>query len=386
MNCIHSTKSQSSFSYGIRAITILSVTAAAITLGLLLSRPECLSQDYFWHNTLDSSTRLKLIYGPFAAAAITASTVIIAWLFFVRRGWNLTEQLWRFSLICSPLAPLTFIPVFINWSIWQDRDIPFLLLVLIEVLAFRATVTAALSARPIDLVTSAQNNVAFDGETRQSKLPRLSRNVWLALVVATTLYYVIWFSYYTSIWHLSGRSGYDFGYRGQHSVEHCSRRSVLPRSSNARSFRLPFSSSRNIDLISPSAILRASPVLGDGPHFAVSDAGIGCVSTISICASALGECRRRSSRNCLPISARLAGEQSFRSALRQIRSIAVFHNALALGYSADSLGHCSSMPHIGSSRGRRHLGGSVGCMGRISRIARVERVSSLHYSVVCTLL
>jgi len=209
MNGIRSIESPSAFGYGVRAIAIFSVTAAAATLGTLLSKPEVLTQVYFWHNTLDTPTRLRLIASPFAAAAAAATVAIIIWWLFARQRWNLTEQLWRLALIVSPVAPLAFAPVFLNWSVWQDRDLPFLLLVLVEVLAFRATLTAAFNARPLDLlaVTWRRREPSLGSQNGWSL--RLPRHTWLVIVAGASLYYVVWFSYYTSIWHLSGRSGYD---------------------------------------------------------------------------------------------------------------------------------------------------------------------------------
>ncbi len=190
---------------GIRAVAIFAVTAAAITLGLMLAQPEILSQAYFWHNTLDTSMRLRLVAYPFGAAAIAACLAMGVWWLSARRGWNLTQQLLRLSLIVSPLAPLAFAPVFMSWSVWQDHDIPFLLLVLVEVLALRATVIAALGAQPLDLLASPWR----PSESKIFAPSGFSRHTWLLLVAAASLFYVIWFSYYTTIWHLSARSGYD---------------------------------------------------------------------------------------------------------------------------------------------------------------------------------
>jgi len=207
MNGVPMIESPSSFGYGIRAIAIFAITAAAATLGLLLSQHDTLSQAYFWHNTLETSIRLKLVAAPMGAAAAAASVGGLIWWLFARRGWNLTEQLWRLSLLFSPVAPLAFAPVFVSWAIWQDRDVPFLLLVLLEILAFKATLTAAVNARPRELLLSVRGSTQDECAAESSiKWPR---HGWLVLVSAAAIYYIVWFSYYTTIWHLSGRSGWD---------------------------------------------------------------------------------------------------------------------------------------------------------------------------------
>lgn len=209
MNGIQTIDSPSSFSYGMRAIAIFAITAAAATLGVLLSQPSIFSQAYFWHNTLDTVTRLRLLAWPLGAAALAGSLAAAVWWLCVQKRWNLTEQLWRLSLVLSPVAPLAFAPVFVSWAVWQDHDVPFLLLVLLEALAFKATLSAAVDARPLDLVSSAWARVNGKGALSVKWTSKWSRHGWLAIVILASVYYAVWFSYYTTIWHLSGRSGWD---------------------------------------------------------------------------------------------------------------------------------------------------------------------------------
>jgi TRAP-type C4-dicarboxylate transport system permease small subunit len=96
----------STFAYGIRSVSILSVTAAAVTLGLLLSGSDYLTQAYFWHNTIDNVARSKVIVAPAAAAAIAAIVAVAVLWSFARRNCDVSEHVWRIALTCSPLAPL----------------------------------------------------------------------------------------------------------------------------------------------------------------------------------------------------------------------------------------------------------------------------------------
>src|SRR5664280_1727710 len=199
----------SKFAYGIRSVSILSVTAAAVTLGLLLSGSDYLTQAYFWHNSIDNAARSKVIVAPAVAAAIAAIVAVAILWSSARRNGDVSEHLWRFALTCSPLAPLAFAPVFLNWSVWQDHDLPFLLLVLIEVLALRATVTAAMRAQAIVWFAGLRRKLGDIEVAVRPSSPIVPRAFWISLVLAVTLFYIVWFAYYTTIWHRSGRSGYD---------------------------------------------------------------------------------------------------------------------------------------------------------------------------------
>jgi uncharacterized membrane protein len=200
----------SPFSYGIRAVAVIASTVAAAVLGLMLSRPEYQNHTFFWRNNVDTPGRLALVAMPFAAAALAALVFAAIWAWLARKRWDFTESLYRVALTCSPIAPLAFAPVFLNWSVWQERDLVFLLLVLVEVLAFRSTLIAAARARIWELI-SAEREAAAPSKPGLPWLTTLKipRVVWPLLVAAATLFYIIWFSYYTTIWHLSGRSGYD---------------------------------------------------------------------------------------------------------------------------------------------------------------------------------
>lgn len=210
MTCLQTTEKLSPFSYGIRAVAVIATTVAATVLGLMLSRPEYQSHAFFWRNVANTPARLALVIVPFACAGAAALVFGAVWAILARKRWNFTESLYRVALTCSPLAPIAFAPVFLDWSVWQDRDLTFLLMVLLEALALRSTLTAAARARLWELIGSDSESTESRAASRpwwsEPKIPRIT---WPLLVAAATLFYIIWFSYYTTIWHLSGRSGYD---------------------------------------------------------------------------------------------------------------------------------------------------------------------------------
>ncbi len=169
MTCLQTTEKLSPFSYGIRAVAVIATTVAATVLGLMLSRPEYQSHAFFWRNVANTPARLALVIVPFACAGAAALVFGAVWAILARKRWNFTESLYRVALTCSPLAPIAFAPVFLDWSVWQDRDLTFLLMVLLEALALRSTLTAAARARLWELIGS-------DSESTES---RAASRPWL---------------------------------------------------------------------------------------------------------------------------------------------------------------------------------------------------------------
>lgn len=208
MTRLHPLEKLSPFSYGIRAVALFATTAAAAVLGLMLSQPQYHTSAFFWENAAETQARLMLVAAPFGAAGFAAAVVCVVWALFARRQWNLAEGLYRIALTATPLAPLAFVPVFLKWSVWHNHDLVFLLCVLVEIVALRAALAAAMRARIWEIVSTVPEGTS-PPEPQVRWFQRLPQSSWLLLVVAATLFYIVWFSYYTTIWHLSGRSGYD---------------------------------------------------------------------------------------------------------------------------------------------------------------------------------
>jgi uncharacterized membrane protein len=209
MNCVQSTEKLSPYAYAMRAVAVIAATVAATVLGLMLSRPEYQNHTFFWRNTVDTHGRLALVVVPMASAGTVALLFAALSVFLARKRLNLAEGLYRLALTVSPVAPIAFAPVLLHWSVWQDHDLTFLLFVLLDSLALGGTLAAAARARLWELTSA-------DAELSNSTGPqpwfarfRPAPITWPLLVAVATVSYIVWFSYYTTIWHLSGRSGWD---------------------------------------------------------------------------------------------------------------------------------------------------------------------------------
>jgi len=208
MTRLQSLEKLSPFSYGIRAVAVIASTVAATVLGLMLSTPAYQTHAFYWNNSIDTPSRLALVIVPFMSAGAAALVFAAVWWWFARKRWDYTESLYRVALTCAPIAPLAFAPTLLDWALWKDRDLTFLLLVLVVILAFRATLSAAARARLWELISARKESETLPARDWWTRL-RIPRVTWALLVAAATLFYIVWFSYYTTIWHLSGRSGYD---------------------------------------------------------------------------------------------------------------------------------------------------------------------------------
>lgn len=198
-------KATNHLAVGIRSAALAAVTAGAVALGFLLTGEETATVGYFWHNHAEMSARLHLVRGVFGAAGIAGAAVLAMSL--VHGAAN--ERLWRCARALAPLGPLAMVPILFRWNLWQGHDLAFLFTALIVVLAVRATVTASILARPAELLDWAAGWQRNAKRKTARWLPRPSARLWFGVVLAASLLYAVWFSYYTTVWHLSSRTGWD---------------------------------------------------------------------------------------------------------------------------------------------------------------------------------
>jgi uncharacterized membrane protein len=194
-----------SLALGVRTAALSAVTAGGVALGLLLMGESTATVRYFWHNQGEMSARMHLVSGVFGAAGFAGAAALA----FSLLHEAANERLWRCARALAPLGPLAMVPILFRWDLWQGHDLAFLFTALIVVLAVRATVTASILARPAELFGWA---TGWRRDTKRQTarwLPRPSTRLWLGVVVAASLLYAVWFSYYMTVWHLSSRTSWD---------------------------------------------------------------------------------------------------------------------------------------------------------------------------------
>ena len=192
---------------GTRAVALLSATAASIALGLGLAQERLLSSAYFWRNEAEDGSRVGLLAGVFGFSAVVGLASVVAWTRGRAQEAAGPVRLWRLARLSSPLGPLALIPCLMRWDVWQGHDLTFLLAAFLVALFTGATVSAAVTAGPLGL-----GSLLSSAHSRLRRLlpkPGAPGGMAFWVVACASLAYIVWFSYFTSVWHLSVRSGYD---------------------------------------------------------------------------------------------------------------------------------------------------------------------------------
>jgi uncharacterized membrane protein len=187
----------------LRTAALAAVIAGTILLGLLLQDPSLGNVDYLFRNQVAFAARSLLVQGMFAGVGAAIALVIGGALLLRKHRADAPMMLRRAVHSLSPLAPLAFVPPLLRWEIWKDNELTFLVLALGVAVSMRAALTAAVRARPLELL-----GVSWSPRdpTRMFSVPPVA---WFGVVVIAAVAYSAWFSYYTSVWHGCGRSGYD---------------------------------------------------------------------------------------------------------------------------------------------------------------------------------
>ena len=195
-----------------RASGLLAATAGAVALGLGLRWPRLSAGSYSWQNQVDHAVRLRLLQ-VVVAAALAAAVVGTLWFLRHRRAVDAADRLFWFARRASPLGPLSWLPWFCQWQLWQGHDLVHLLLVLLEVTALGACVAAAAragwSAGELRLWARGHTSRWLRATAGLVSEIGQRRIFWLGVVALAASAYALWFSYHTVVWHRSVRSGYD---------------------------------------------------------------------------------------------------------------------------------------------------------------------------------
>ncbi|HET9929926.1 MAG TPA: DUF2079 domain-containing protein [Polyangiaceae bacterium] len=204
-----SSLSPSAFRLGSRAVGLLGVTAFFFALGTGLVRSSTFSTAYFWRNEVAQSERLALLAYALALPVIAALAGAAAFIYSYPRGVAAAEKLYRVAVRLSPLGPLAMVPWLLRWDIWVGHDLAFLCAAMLVTLALGRALTKAIETLPLHeaspLYLLARRRHSVHAGTGNF----ISREPFLSAAVLAALLYITWFSYYTVVFHLSCRSGWD---------------------------------------------------------------------------------------------------------------------------------------------------------------------------------
>ena len=182
-----------------RSFGLLALEGASIGLALWSLRHYERLVGYVTTNDLSRAARngavRSALIGTLLALLIGAT---LAW---IKRPLGL-ERAQRLALRCAPLSLAMFVPLLFHWQLWVGRDLEFLVLASLCVLALRVALETALSSPPAF-------ELSFAPAARLRRLPR-----WLPLAAVScgALGYAIYFSYHTLNTHYRiETSVYDLG-------------------------------------------------------------------------------------------------------------------------------------------------------------------------------
>jgi uncharacterized membrane protein len=201
--------SASAFQYGSRAIGVFSITAFFVALGTGLLRSPIFSTEYFWRNEVPESARIALIAYVLALPVIAGLLSTLAFLRTLALGLPATEKLYRLAVRTSVLGPLAMVPWLLRWDVWLGHDLAFSLLTLLVGLGFGSSISAVL--RTLPLGAGSPLHALFRPLRGFTSEPRniIVREPFLTAAILASLCYIGFFSYYTVVFHLSCRTGWD---------------------------------------------------------------------------------------------------------------------------------------------------------------------------------
>src|SRR5512133_46554 len=193
----------------LRAAVLLAVVAAIAALGWQLGGEAYVQNQYLWQNQLPIKTRVQLVRGIALAAILGGGAIGLVAAALKQQISSVAFLLWRVARVASPLAPLAFLPVMLNWQLWKDHELIYLTLVVVLSFGLKAAISAAIDAKPLDLLVGCRPSESRWGTRLRQVWSKLPTGSWFAFVILAAIVYAVWFSYYTIVWHRSARSGWD---------------------------------------------------------------------------------------------------------------------------------------------------------------------------------
>lgn len=204
-----SSLSPSAFRLGSRAVGLLCITAFFVALGTGLLRSTTFSTAYFWKNEAPEADRLSLVAYVLSLPVLAGLAGTLAFVRANLRGLPSVEKLYRFAVRTSPLGPLAMVPWLLRWEVWQNHDLAFLSAALLVTLGLGRAIAAVVRTLPLsaDSPLLALSRAWLTPRPEERNL--VLRDPALTIVIAASLAYALWFSYYTAVFHLSVRTGFD---------------------------------------------------------------------------------------------------------------------------------------------------------------------------------
>ncbi len=191
----------------VRAVALLGAVGASLGLGI---KAWTLSDDvatYLTQNTLAAGPRKSLlIWMGLGAVFAVASSAVTLWLWGRRPSDGQADEqkplLVRLDNLghrISPVALLAFLPMLLNWRAWRDRDVDFLILVLVFGFVASWCVRLAIGAPRVFGARAGQWTSWIQGALLRGR-SRVERAA-LGIVLLGSTGYAVFFSFVTIRYH-----------------------------------------------------------------------------------------------------------------------------------------------------------------------------------------
>jgi uncharacterized membrane protein len=186
----------------VRALATFALVGASV--GLFVSSVGVIGdafEGFLDRNALSKESRLLLLLG-FAAGLVLG--VAAALIYLALRGRRGVLTLQRAANVILPLSLAFLLPSFFSAKPWHSKPLPYLVGLTTVVLLLEQLLRRSLVAWPSEAFSSLARKL--------TPSPRVARLLPLCIVLAGSLWYSIYFSYYTILnHHRLGTSGFDLG-------------------------------------------------------------------------------------------------------------------------------------------------------------------------------
>jgi len=174
-----------------RSFFVYFLAPASVVLGLQLASLPNLT-DFVVENAMGSSTRRLVLATSLGAGA--ASCVLAAIYLALRPRRSSVDAIARVGRLLTPLVLAFPLPIFFDWRIFRDQELLLLVSLTLYGFALERAFRVFFSALPLD-------RLRYLGDAFDLAYPRLVRRLPAVLLAGLTIFFVVYFSYYTVLHH-----------------------------------------------------------------------------------------------------------------------------------------------------------------------------------------
>jgi uncharacterized membrane protein len=200
----------SAVALGSRAFVWLSLIAFSLGTALALTLVDAPLGKFLARNRIAPGPRYAML-GISLGVTCLSLLAAGAYAFRARHDRSMPARLLAFAERLSPLALVGFVPVLLLPKTWSSRPLTFLALSALLVFTAKSTLEVSQRNEPLRLERWLANLLRTKASGSLARLTRLRDSLPFALVLAATLGYVVYFSYYTIVFHEGVYSSFDLG-------------------------------------------------------------------------------------------------------------------------------------------------------------------------------